>query len=150
MFLCVNVYLCSGNVFPWKKKKYLPQSYRNKLLDQWNNLRQWNESINEYITQFNDYMMRCAIKENEAMTLCRFCKGLNDDLRREVVFQGVSTLDQACILVQDYKLVTKNQWMNRQDLIVSLLGFNSEVVIFCWVLHPTDLILVVPNFIRNC
>lgn len=53
----------------------------NKLLDQWNNLRQWNKSINEYIIQFNDYMMRCAIKENEATTLCRFCKGLNDDLR---------------------------------------------------------------------
>jgi hypothetical protein len=109
MFLCVHVYLCSGNVFPWKEEKYLPQSYRNKLLDQWNNLRQWNESINEYITQFNDYMMRCAMKENEAMTLRRFCKGLNDDLRREVVFRGVSTLDQGCILVQDFKLVTKNQ-----------------------------------------
>jgi len=64
--------------------------------------------------QFNDYMIRCAIKENEAMTLRRFCKGLNDDLRKEVVFQGVSTLNQAYTLVQDYKLVTKNQWMNHQ------------------------------------
>jgi hypothetical protein len=75
------------------QEKYLPQLYRNKLLDQWNNLRQGNKSINEYITQFNDYMMRCAIRENEAMTLRRFYKGLKDDLRREVVFQGVSTLD---------------------------------------------------------
>jgi hypothetical protein len=95
------------------QEKYLPQSYRNKLLDQWNNLRQGNKSINEYITQFNDYMIRCAIRENEAMTLRRFCKGLNDDLRKEVVFQGVSTLNQAYTLVQNYKLVTKNQWMNR-------------------------------------
>jgi hypothetical protein len=49
------------------------------------------------------------------MTLRRFCKGLNDDLdlRREVVFQGVFTLNQAYTLVQNYKLVTKNQWMNR-------------------------------------
>jgi hypothetical protein len=46
-------------------------------------------------------MIRCAIRENETMTLCRFCKGLNDDLRREVVFQGVSTLNQAYTLVQD-------------------------------------------------
>jgi hypothetical protein len=76
-------------------------------------------------------MMRCALKENEVMTLHRFYKGLNDDLRREVVFQGVSTLDQVCFLVQNYKLVTKNQWMNHQDLIVSLLGLNSEVVILC-------------------
>jgi predicted N-acyltransferase len=59
-------------------------------------------------------MIRCAIRENESMTLRRFCKGLNDDLRKEVVFQGVSTLNQAYTLVQNYKLVTKNQWMNRQ------------------------------------
>jgi len=31
------------------QEKYLPQSYRNKLLDQLNNLRQGNKSINEYI-----------------------------------------------------------------------------------------------------
>jgi len=91
------------------QEKYLPQSYRNKLLDQWNNLRQRNKSIYEYITQFNDYMIRCAIRENEAIILRRFYKGLKDDLRREVVFQGVSTLDQAYTLVKDYKLVTKNQ-----------------------------------------
>jgi hypothetical protein len=60
-------------------------------------------------------MIRCAIKENEALTLHRFCRGLNDDLRREVVFQGVSTLNQAYTLVKDYKLVAKNQWKNRQD-----------------------------------
>jgi len=95
------------------QEKYIPQSYRNKLLDKWNNLRQENKSINEYITQFNDYMIRCAIRENEAMTLRRFYKGLNDDLKREVLFQGVFTLNQAYIFVQNYKLVTKNQWMNR-------------------------------------
>jgi len=60
-------------------------------------------------------MIRCAIRESEAMTLRRFCKVLNDDLRREVVFQGVSTLDQAYTLRKDYKLVTKNQWKNRKD-----------------------------------
>ena len=60
-------------------------------------------------------MMRCAIRENEVITLRRFRKGLNDDLRKEVVFQGVSTLDQACTLVQNYKLATKNQWKHCQD-----------------------------------
>jgi len=97
------------------QEKYLPRSYRNKLLEQWNSIRQGNKSINEYITQFNDYMIRCAIRESEAMTLCIFYRRLNDDLRRAVVFQYVSTLDQACTLVKDYKLVTKNQWKNRQD-----------------------------------
>jgi hypothetical protein len=52
-------------------------------------------------------MMRCFIRENEVITLHRFYKGLKDDLRREVVFQGISTLNQAYTLVKDYKLVTK-------------------------------------------
>jgi disulfide oxidoreductase YuzD len=56
------------------QEKYLPQSYKNKLLDQWNNKRQENKSINEYITQFNDYMMRCVIRKNEVMTLHRFVR----------------------------------------------------------------------------
>ena len=46
-------------------------------------------------------MMRCAIRKNEVMTLRRFYKGLKDDLRREDVFQCVSTLDQAYTLVKD-------------------------------------------------
>jgi len=59
--------------------------------------------------------MRCAVKEDEVMTLSRFQKGLNDDLRREVVLKGVSTLDEAYTLVQNYGLVTKSQWTRRQD-----------------------------------
>jgi hypothetical protein len=70
--------------------------------------------------------MRWAIRENEAMTLRRFCKGLNENLRREVVFQGVSTFDQVCTLVQNYKLVTIIM-----TLIVSLLGPNLKEVILC-------------------
>jgi len=54
------------------QEKYIPWSYRNKLLDQWNNLRQGNKSVNEYITQFIDYMMRFVIRKNKAMTLRRF------------------------------------------------------------------------------
>jgi len=42
------------------------------------------------------------------MTLSRFRKGLNDDLRREVVLRGVSTLNEAYTLVQNYDLVIKS------------------------------------------
>jgi hypothetical protein len=33
-----------------------------------------------------------------------FCRGLNDDFRKEIMFIGVFTLDQAYIIVQDYEL----------------------------------------------
>jgi hypothetical protein len=60
-------------------------------------LRQGGKFANEYVAQFDEYRMRCAVREDKVMTLSRFQKGLNDDLRREVVFRGVSTLDNAYI-----------------------------------------------------
>jgi hypothetical protein len=49
-----------------------------------------------------------VVREDEKMTLNRFWKGLNDDLKREVVFRGMSTLDEAYTLVQNYELVIKS------------------------------------------
>jgi len=63
------------------------------------------QSVNEYITQFNDYMMRCAIRENKALILRRFCKGLKDNFRKKIRLIGGFTLDQAYTVVQDYELL---------------------------------------------
>jgi len=54
--------------------------------------------------------MRCAIKEDVVMTLYQFCKGLNNDFEKEIMLIGVFTLDQANNIMQDYELLTKNQW----------------------------------------
>ena len=59
------------------------------------------------------------------MTLSRFRKGLNDDIRREIVLRGVSTLDEAYTLVQNYELVTKSQWTRRQDTRSTPSRFQS-------------------------
>lgn len=50
-----------------------------------------------------------VIRDNEIMTLCMFCRGLNDDFRKEIMFIRVFTLDQAYTIVQDYKLLIKIQ-----------------------------------------
>jgi len=60
------------------------------------------------VAQFDEHRTRCAVREDEVVTLSRFQKGLNDDLRREVVLRGVSTLDEAYTLVQNNELVTKS------------------------------------------
>jgi len=65
-------------------------------------LRQGNRTITNYVAQFDVHKMKCALVEDEAITLSRFRRGLNDDLGRELVLQGIITLDQAYILVQDY------------------------------------------------
>jgi len=80
-------------------------------------------------TQFNDYIMIYVIRDNEVMTLCMFCRGLNDDFRKEIMFIGVFTLDQAYIIVQDYELLIKIQWTNHQDR--PLLDLNLGIMIIC-------------------
>ncbi|GFS36269.1 hypothetical protein Acr_00g0045000 [Actinidia rufa] len=79
------------------KEKYLPQSYQGDMLDKWNNLRQGSKPATEYVAQFEEYLMRCNIREGERMTLSRFRHGLNDDLRKELVLREVDSLDQAPI-----------------------------------------------------
>ena len=54
------------------KEKYLPQSYQGDMLDKWNNLRQRSKPATEYVAQFEEYLMRCDIREDERMTLSRF------------------------------------------------------------------------------
>ena len=49
------------------------------------------------------------------MTLRGFCKGLNDDFRKEIQLIGDFTLDQAYIVIQDYELLIKNQQIKHQD-----------------------------------
>ena len=43
----------------------------------------------------SDYTMRCAMKKNKVMTLCRFYKGLNDDFRKVIMLIDDFTLNQA-------------------------------------------------------
>jgi hypothetical protein len=46
--------------------------------------------------------------ENKVMTLYRFCKGLNDDSKKEVRLISAFTLDQTYTIVQDYELLKKS------------------------------------------
>lgn len=52
--------------------------------------------------------MRCVVVEDEAMTLSRSRRGINGDLKKELILCGITTFDQAYTLVQDYELVTKS------------------------------------------
>ncbi|XP_022867746.1 uncharacterized protein LOC111387423 [Olea europaea var. sylvestris] len=51
------------------QEKYLPQSYRGNLLDQWNALTQDNRPVTKYVAQFDEFRMKCQVVEDEVMTL---------------------------------------------------------------------------------
>lgn len=50
-------------------EKYLPQFYQVKLPNQWNSLRQRNMPVSDYMAQFDEYMMKCSILNDETITL---------------------------------------------------------------------------------
>ncbi|VVA28628.1 Hypothetical predicted protein, partial [Prunus dulcis] len=68
------------------KQKYLPLSYQQSLLDEWQTLRQDNMRVAEYIAKFEEFMLRCDIREDRRMTISRF--------RSERVSQMVQELDK--------------------------------------------------------
>ncbi|GFY95544.1 AGC (cAMP-dependent, cGMP-dependent and protein kinase C) kinase family protein [Actinidia rufa] len=95
------------------KEKYLLQSYQGDMLDKWNNLRQGSKPVTEYVAQFEEYLMRCNIMEDERITPSHFRHGLNDNLQKELVLQEVATLDQAYTSVQNYAMVSKPSFVRR-------------------------------------
>ena len=62
-------------------EKYVPTSYKQRLLDQWQHLSQWSKPVSEYITKFDEFMSRCDMDAEESMVLSHFWIGLRDDLQ---------------------------------------------------------------------
>ena len=85
------------------REKYLPPCYHQRLLDQWQKLTQGNRPADEYIAKFDEYLMRCNVNEDPAVTLSRFRAGLRDDIQSEFFMREVYSLEQAYQLVQDYE-----------------------------------------------
>ena len=75
--------------------KYIPTSYRQDLLDQWQRLRQGSKSVDEYIAKFDEYSMRCDLDEDEDVVLSKFRAGLRDDIKRELYLREVRDIEQA-------------------------------------------------------
>lgn len=65
-----------------------------------------NQPVIEYVTQLDEFQMKCHVVKDNAMTLSRFREGLKDDLRI------VTTLDHAYSLVQDYELIIGTSYDN--------------------------------------
>ncbi|XP_038989081.1 uncharacterized protein LOC120112937 [Phoenix dactylifera] len=85
------------------REKYLPTSYQQRLLDQWQTLTWGNKSVTDYIAKFDEYLMRCHVNEDPSVTLSRFRAGLRNDIQRELFMREVYSLEQAYQLAQDYE-----------------------------------------------
>ncbi|MQL76057.1 hypothetical protein Taro_008435 [Colocasia esculenta] len=83
------------------REKYLPASFRQCLIDRWQNIFQGNRSITEYIAEFDEYLMRCGAREESVVTLSRFRKGLRPIYQHELFRQHVITIEHAYQVVRE-------------------------------------------------
>ena len=76
------------------KKKYLPLTFRDRLLDKLSNLKQGKMSVKEYMNKFDELVVRCDIHD-------RFCTGLRPTLQREMLPYTVKSVDETFQLALD-------------------------------------------------
>ena len=62
---------------------------------------QSNHSMAEYITKFDEFLVRCGENESDIVVLSRFRSGLRGDHRRELFVQNIFILEHDYQLVQD-------------------------------------------------
>ncbi|PKA46657.1 hypothetical protein AXF42_Ash021273 [Apostasia shenzhenica] len=97
------------------REKYVPITYHNRLLDQWQRLTQGTRSVTEYITKFDEFLMRCSKAESPSTTLSRFRAGLREDIQCELYLRRVATLEEAYQMAQDYERFQKPLVPRRTD-----------------------------------
>ena len=73
----------------------LPLSYRHQMMDDWSQLKQGYQPVTNYIAQFQEYIFRCGVEEDEIVTLARFISGLREELRRKKISKQIYTLQDA-------------------------------------------------------
>ncbi|CAL8989542.1 unnamed protein product [Prunus brigantina] len=96
------------------KQKYLPLSYQQSLLDEWQTLRQDNMPVAEYIAKFEEFTLRCDIREDRRMTISRFRSGLRPELQRELIPHTVNTLERVFQMVQELEKYVKSSNVVKQ------------------------------------
>ncbi|MQM18456.1 hypothetical protein Taro_051448 [Colocasia esculenta] len=108
------------------REKYLPATYRQRLIDRWQSLTQGSRPASEYIAEFDEYLLRCGVHEESAMTLSRFRKGLRQTYQHELFKRNVTTLEYAYQVAQEVELFESEYQPPSHDcgLVSHHLGTN--------------------------
>ena len=77
------------------REKYLPTYYCSALLDQYLNIKQSSSSVTDYMSVFDDLLIRCNIKEEPDVTIAKFLNGLKFEVKRVVSIHNPDTLEDA-------------------------------------------------------
>ena len=88
------------------KEKYLPNSYKWRLLDRLHSLRLNSRSVKDYTIEFDDLTLRREVREDSYQAISRYRYRLRSDIQRVILihslrFFRIETLEQASQLAQD-------------------------------------------------
>lgn len=61
-------------------------------------LEQGNNSVEEYAREFESYLMKCSVNEDEPQTLVQFLGGLDNRIARVVDLHPYNNLEEPIIL----------------------------------------------------
>lgn len=66
------------------KKKFLPTHYLQENFARFHHLQQGNKFVEDYAREFEAYLMKCEVQEDEPQTLVRFLGGLDHKIANVV------------------------------------------------------------------
>ncbi|MQM16833.1 hypothetical protein Taro_049791 [Colocasia esculenta] len=106
----------------------LMQRYQDRI-ETWDDMKaklRENRPVSEYIAEFDEYLLRCGVHEESAMTLSRFRKGLRQTYQRELFRRNVTTLKYAYQVAHEVELFESEYQPPSQDcgLVSHHLGTN--------------------------
>jgi len=59
------------------KEKYLPDSYKHRLLDKLHSLRQGSRAVKDHTTEFDDLTLCCEVQEDSYQAIFRYYSKLS-------------------------------------------------------------------------
>ena len=89
-----------GKIRTWEKmreklkSKFLPSHYIQDNFLKLHRLRQGTMSVEEYTREFEQLLLKCDLKEDDAQTMVRFLSGLNEHIVHIVELHPYATLDE--------------------------------------------------------
>ena len=108
------------------REKYLPTTYRQRLIDRWQSLTQGDKSVSEYISEFDEYLLRCGVREESAMTVSHFRRGLRTSFQFELFRRNVTTLEAVYQVALEMEQFEFELEMTPRPGVTSPHGFETR------------------------
>ncbi|XP_057248316.1 uncharacterized protein LOC130590268 [Beta vulgaris subsp. vulgaris] len=96
------------------KQKFLPTYYVQENFAKFHHLQQGTSSVEDYAREFEAYLMKCDVREDEPQTLVRFLGGLEPQIANVVELHTYTTLEELVLLAhkveRQHKAKGKGKW----------------------------------------